>query len=128
MATGAGGAGGAAGGLVQELQNQPGGVAGLVSTFQQNGMGGLVQQWAGGQTGPAQPDQIQQGLAGTGIIEKIAERTGMSPEMIKIGLAVAVPFIIHHLFANNHVTPDGQPTENQPEAGGLLQSILSHIG
>jgi uncharacterized protein YidB (DUF937 family) len=127
MATGGGEHGPVANGLMQELQNQPGGVTGLLSTLQQNGAGGLVQQAASGDTSPANPDQIEQGLAGTGIIDNIAQRTGISPTMIKMGLAFIVPVIIHHLVSNGHVTPDGQPTGNEPEPGGLLQSILGKL-
>ncbi len=118
-----------AGGLVQEMQEQPGGMGGLLQSFQRNGMGGLVQQWAGGQTQPASPDQVEQGLGGTGVIDRIAQRTGVSPGMVKAGLAVAVPLVIHHLVSNGHVTADGQPTGNPvPEqGGGMLQSILGRM-
>ena len=127
-----GGGGGAhakvAGGLVEELQGQPGGVAGMFQSFQKNGMGGLVQQWAGGQTAPASPDQVEQGLGGTGIIDRISQRTGISPTMVKAGLAVAVPLVIHHFVANGHVTQEGQPTgAPAPEMGGMLQSVLGKM-
>ncbi len=128
MATGAAGEHGpVASGLMQELQNQPGGVTGLLSTLQHNGMGGLVQQAAGGDTTPASPDQIEQGLAGTGIIDNISQRTGISPTMIKMGLTFLIPIVIHHLVSNGHVTSDGQPTGNEPEPGGMLQSILGRL-
>lgn len=118
-----------AGGLMQEIQQQPGGIGGLFQSFQQNGMGGLVQQWAGGQTQPATPDQMEQGLGGTGIIDRISQRTGVSPGVVKMGLAVAVPLVVHHFVANGHVTADGQSTgAPPPESGGVLQSILSRLG
>ena len=117
-----------AGGLVQELQQQPGGISGVFQSFQQNGLGGLVQQWAGGQTQPATPGQMEQGLGGTGIIDRISQRTGVSPAMVKMGLAVAVPLVVHHFASNGHVTSDGQPTgAPPPESGGLLKSILGKL-
>ncbi len=117
-----------AGGLLQEIQQQPGGVGSIFQSFQQNGLGGLVQQWAGGQTQPAAPDQIEQGLGGTGMIDNIAQRTGMSPTVVKMGLAVLVPIVIHHFVSNGHVTADGQPTgAPPPEPGGLLQSVLGRL-
>ncbi len=129
LTSGAGGhTGQVAGGLVQELQSQPGGFGALVTSFQQNGLGGLVQQWATGQTGPADPTQIAQGLGNSGIVEGIANRTGLSPEMIQQGLAIAVPFIVHHMASNGHITPEGEPTETpNPEPAGLLQSLLSRF-
>ncbi len=117
-----------AGGFLDTVREQPGGIAGVFQSFQQNGMGGAVQQWAGGNTQPTSPDQVQQGLGGTGIIEKVSERTGLSPTMVKGAMAVMVPMVIHHFVANGHVTPDGQPTGTpMPEQGGMLQSILSRM-
>lgn len=116
------------GGLMQELEQRPGGIAGIFQSFQQNGMGGLVQQWASGNTQPANPDQIEQGLGGTGIIDSIAQRTGMSPAVVKMSLAVLVPLVIHHFVSNGHVTPTGEPTgAPPPHSGSLLQSVLSKI-
>lgn len=127
MAGGGGQNAQAAGGLLQEMEGQPGGLGGLLSRFQQNGQGQVAGQWAQGQTQPASPDQIQQGVGGS-MIDSIAQRTGMSPGAVKMGLAVAVPFLIHHMVQNGHVTPDGQPTGNEPSTGGLMSMILSHLG
>ena len=117
-----------AGGVMQEIESRPGGIGGIFSAFQNNGMGGLVQQWAGGQTAPASPDQVEQGLGGTGLIESVANRIGMSPTMVKIGLAVILPMLIHHYVSNGHVTPQGETTgAPAPASGSVLQSILSRI-
>ena len=115
------------GGLVEELQSRPGGLGGLLQSFHQNGMGGQVQQWSSGQTAPADPNQIEQGLGGTGIIDNIAQRTGMSPTVVKMGLAAAVPLVIHHLVSNGHVDQQGNQTGSQPEMGGMLQSVLGRL-
>ncbi|MGI4758904.1 MAG: YidB family protein [Janthinobacterium lividum] len=117
-----------AGGVMDEIQSRPGGVGSIFSSFQNNGLGGLVQQWAGGQTTPASPDQVEQGLGGTGMIDGVANRLGISPTMAKMGMAVILPMLIHHYVSNGHVTPQGEPTgAPQPEQGGVLQSILSRI-
>lgn len=117
-----------AGGLMDSVQQQPGGVAGITQSFQQNGLGGLVQQWTGGNTAPASPDQVQQGLGGTGLIDQIAQRTGMSPTMIKGSLAVVLPLLAQHLAQGGHIDQQGQPT-GQPvqDHGGLLQSVLGRM-
>lgn len=115
------------GGLADELQNRPGGVGSIFSAFQNNGLGGLVQQWAGGSTAPASPDQVEQGLGGTGIIDSVAQRLGVSPGMVKTGLAIILPMLIHHYVSNGHGTAEGEPTGPQPEMGGLLQGVLSRI-
>jgi uncharacterized protein YidB (DUF937 family) len=127
----AGGAGGGdnakvAGGLMEEIQQQ-GGIGNLLQGFHQNGMSGLVQQWSSGQTQAASPTDIENGLGGSGMVDSIAQRTGLSPTVVKTGLAVVVPVLVKHLASNGHVTPEGQPTGSTPEAGGLLQSVLGQI-
>lgn len=117
-----------AGGVMDEIQSRPGGVSGIFSAFQNNGLGGLVQQWAGGQTTPASPGQVEQGLGGTGLIESVANRIGMSPTMVKMGLAIILPVLIHHYVQSGHVTPQGEQTATPaPASGGMLQSILGRI-
>ena len=115
------------GGLMEELQSRPGGLGGLLQSFHQNGMGDQVQQWSSGQTAAADANQVEQGLGGTGIIDGIAQRTGMSPTIVKMGLGVAVPVLIHHLISNGHVDQQGTQVGAQPEMGGLLQSVLGRI-
>src|SRR6476646_6526470 len=89
-----------AGGLLEEVQGHPGGLGGLLQAFQQNGKGGIVQQWSNGQKQPANPTDIEAGLEATGMIDKIAQRTGLSPAVVKTGLAVTLPLIVQHLTAN----------------------------
>lgn len=116
-----------AGGLLQELGGT-GGVAGLIQTFHQNGAGGLVQQFASGQTQSVDPNAIEQALGGSTLIENIAQRTGLPADTVRTSLATIVPLLVNHVVANGHVTMDGQQTANPaPEAGSLIQSILGKI-
>jgi len=116
-----------AGGTMQEIESQ-GGIGSIFSAFQQNGLGGLVQQWAAGQTAPAQPAEVEQGLGGTGMIENIANRTGVSSGVVSTILAALLPMVIHHFVQSGHVTEQGEATgQPAPETGGMLQSILGRI-
>ena len=116
-----------AGGLLEHLGGA-GGVASLIQSMHQNGAGGLVQQWANGQTQPADPNAIQQAVGGSGLIDSIAQRTGMSPDAVKIGLATVLPLVVSHLTSNGHVTTDGQVTgAPAPDTGSLLQSVLGKL-
>ena len=116
-----------AGGLLEHLGGA-GGVAGLIQSMHQNGAGGLVQQWANGQTQATDPGAIEQAIGGSGLINSIAQRTGMSPDTVRSSLATVVPLLVSHLTANGHVTTDGQVTSNPaPETGSLLQSILGKL-
>jgi uncharacterized protein YidB (DUF937 family) len=114
-----------AGGLMQELETR-GGVGSLIQAFQRNGMGSAVEQWSQGNTQP-NPTAIESGTAGTGLIDSIAQRTGLAPGVVRGGLAIALPLLIHHMVSNNHVTPTGAPTGTQPEPTSVLQSVLQKI-
>ena len=109
-----------AGGLMSALQDHPGGLQGVLDNFRQNGMGDHVDAMATGQQQTTTPDQVQQGLGNTGLIEKVAERTGMSPEMVKIGMATVLPMVIAH-FA-----PNGQAADHS-QFGGMAQQLLSRF-
>jgi len=127
QASGGGDHAAVAGGLLEHLGGA-GGVASLIQSMHQNGAGGLVQQWANGQTQPADPNEIEQAVGGSGLIDSIAQRTGMSPGAVRVGLATVLPLVVSHLTANGHVTTDGQVTSNPaPSTGSLVQSILGKL-
>ena len=116
-----------AGGLLQELGGA-GGIGGLIQTMQQNGGGNLVQEIASGNTSSIDPNQLTGLLQGTGLIDNVAGRTGLSPQMIQTGLATVLPALLNHTIANGHVTADGQTGASPlPDAGSLLTSILGKL-
>lgn len=113
-----------AGGLVQELGGS-GGIGNLIQTLQQNGAGSMVQDIANGNTSAIDPNQVDNLLAGSGLVEGVASRTGLSPDQVKSGLASVLPMLLHHSISQGHVTADGQPGDTPaPDAGSLLQSVL----
>ena len=112
-------------GLMDELQ-QRGGVGSLIQNFQRNGMGSFIEQWSQGNTQP-NPTAVENGTAGTGLIDSVAQRTGLSPGVVRGALAVILPLLVHHMMSNNHIGPNGQPVGEQPPTGGVLQSILQRI-
>jgi uncharacterized protein YidB (DUF937 family) len=116
-----------AGGLLQELGGV-GGVTSLIQSFHQNGAGALIQQFANGQTGAIDPSAIQQALEGTGLVDGIAQRTGISADTVRSSLATIVPVLVNHVTTNGHVTMDGQQAETpMPDGGSLVQSILGKL-
>ncbi len=116
-----------ASGLLEELGGS-GGVAGLIQSFHQNGAGGLIQQWTSGQTQSADPAAMQQVLGSSGLIDNIAQRTGISPDTVRSSLATIVPLLVSHVVANGHVTTAGQTTDSpMPESGNMIQSVLSKL-
>ena len=98
-----GGAVGAAlSGVVGDMIEKHGGVAGLTKTLTSGGLGATVQSWIG--TGPNQPvtgDQVHQAF-GADAIKEMAAKVGMSPEDLSHKLAEILPQAVDKL------TPDGK--------------------
>jgi uncharacterized protein YidB (DUF937 family) len=109
-----------AGGFIEALAQYPEGIQGLLNSFNHNGMAEYVGAWSTGQAAKATPEQVQQGLSGSGLIEKTAERAGVSPQVVQTALATILPMAIQH-FA-----PNGQAAE-QGSLGGLAQQFLVQL-
>ena len=107
-----------AGDLMQALDEHPGGLAGVISSLQQNGLGEHVQNWASGAQATATPEQVQQGLQGTGLIDIVAAKANISPEMAKAGLAIVLPMVIAHF------TQNGQQQAPASGFSGMASQIL----
>jgi uncharacterized protein YidB (DUF937 family) len=109
-----------ASGLLQTIQNQPGGLQGLVQSFHDKGMGGLVSSWVGsGENCPITADQIHQVL-GSDQVKALAAKAGISPDMAGSAIAQLLPGLVDKL------TPNGQVPEHtnvMQMVGGLLQGM-----
>jgi uncharacterized protein YidB (DUF937 family) len=107
--------------ILELINNHPGGLPGLVQSFHQNGLGGLVNSWIStGQNQPISGDQVQNVL-GNEQVQELATKLGVSPEIAKSKLAEFLPMIVDKL------TPNGQV----PQQGNLMEmgkSILSSLG
>ena len=106
---GGGGAGG--GGALDSM----GGLSGIVSAFQQAGLGHIADSWVGsGENLPVSGDQLTQVL-GSDKIGQIAGQLGMSHDDAAGGLAKILPELI------NHVTPNGQ----MPGSHSMVEDTLA---
>jgi uncharacterized protein YidB (DUF937 family) len=112
-----------AGGFIQALTAHPEGIQGVLESLKANGMGDHIGSWLSGQTQTATPDQVQQGLGPTGLIEKTAEHAGVSPAVVSSALAVILPMVVQHFASNASNTASSQPA-GQTDMGGLAQQIL----
>ena len=72
-----------AGSFLQQANEHPGGLGGIMDMFRNNGMGQHVDGWQNGQMQQATPEQVQQGLGG-GMLDSIAQRAGVSPTVAKV--------------------------------------------
>lgn len=136
---GAGLAAGGLGGLVGMLASNPqliqivmgllsndgahGGLGGLVSKFEQAGLGGAIASWIGG--GPNVPvsgEQVTDAL-GSGTIGNIAAQLGVNPADAAGQLSSILPGLI------NHLTPGGEtPAGGLGNSGDLMGMLGGLMG
>ena len=106
--------------VLQMINNQPGGLQGLIQSFHDKGMGGIVSSWVStGQNLPISADQITHVL-GSDQVKQLAAQAGISTDAASSTLAKFLPMLI------NHATPDGQVPQqsNIMEVGmNLLRSL-----
>jgi uncharacterized protein YidB (DUF937 family) len=106
--------------ILQMIQTQPGGLQGLVQSFHEKGMGGLVSGWVStGPNPPASADQIQRAL-GSDKVMQLAAAAGISPDAAGPAIAQLLPSIVDKL------TPNGQVPEHRnvmDMASSLLKTL-----
>ena len=118
----AGGQSGGNGALLEtvlKLVNDPrhGGLEGLVSAFQQGGLGEIVNSWVStGQNLPISAEQIQSVLGGSSL-SGLAAQLGVSPEQASGSLADMLPQLIDQMTPNDLV----------PQGGDLLTQGLDML-
>lgn len=108
------------------LVNQSGGLDGLITKFQQGGLGDLISSWVGkGGNLPVNAEQIMQVL-GRGQVQQIAEETGTDPQTAANGLADILPKLVDQLTPNGESVSGGALQEGlQSLLGGDLKKFFS---
>jgi len=117
-----GGLAGALGGLLAN-NGEVGGLGGLVSKFQQAGMGDVIGSWVGkGENAPISGGQLQQVL-GSDTIAGIAQKLGVNSATLLPMLATLLPSLIDHLTPKGQVPAEGVGTHDDllSSLSGLLQ-------
>jgi uncharacterized protein YidB (DUF937 family) len=109
------------GGLMEQvigLINNPetGGLAGLVETFKNKGLGDAVSSWIGTGENESVSGEAIVNILGTDKIEEIAGKLGISSAEASAGIAAMLPQLIDKL------TPDGTIP-----SGGLLEQGLINL-
>ena len=91
--------------VVNQLIEKHGGLPGIVSQLQQQGLGPTVNSWIG--SGPNQPisaDQVHQAF-GPDLIRELAARTGMNPQELAQKLSQVLPQVIDRMTPAGTVPP-----------------------
>ena len=102
-------------GLLHMINNTPGGLSGMLQSFHDQGLGGLMTSWIGtGQNLPISADQIQHVL-GSEQVKELAAKAGISPDIASNALSQLLPTLVDKL------TPNGQ----LPQHSSLLETGMS---
>ncbi len=84
-----------------------GGLGGLVSQFEQAGLGHVAQSWVGnGQNQPVSPQQLQN-VFGQGQVESMANQAGMQPGDFLSQLSQHLPNAVHGMTPNGQLPDEG---------------------
>jgi len=87
--------------VVNGLIEKHGGLSGIVSQFEKQGLGDTVRSWVGtGANQPISPDQVHQAL-GADTVRQMAEQMGVAPDVLAAKLSEIMPKAI------DHMTPGG---------------------
>ena len=91
--------------VVNGLIEKHGGVQGIVSQLQKQGLGATVQSWVGtGPNQPISPDQVHQAF-GADTIKDLAAKVGLTPQDLAAKLAAMLPQAVDKLTPNGVVPP-----------------------
>jgi len=101
------GAGNIVGTVMQVLNGQAGGLDGVLQSLQQGGLGDAVKSWVGtGGNLPVSADQLQN-ILGSGAVQDLAAKLGISPGDAASHLSTLLPGIIDHLTPNGEIPQSG---------------------
>ncbi|WP_028224754.1 YidB family protein [Paraburkholderia ferrariae] len=108
------------------VNNQPGGLNGLVQKFQQGGLGDVVQSWVGnGENQAISGDQLQSVL-GSDAVSGLAQKVGLQPDQVSSMLAQVLPHVVNAGTPNGEVPAGGQI--NSASVLGTLGGLASLFG
>ena len=105
-----GGGGQAGQGQAQGMGGAPGmagGLGGLVSSFEQAGLGHIAQSWVGnGANQPVSPGQLQN-VFGQNQVQNMASQAGMEPNDFLSQLSQHLPNAVHGMTPNGQLPDEG---------------------
>ncbi len=105
-------------GVLGMLQNQEGGIGGLVQQFKDKGLGDIASSWVGkGENLPISGEQLQ-GVLGSDVVSGMAAKFGVSQDQI----AQFLPQVVDQLTPNGEVDAGGFDAS---KALGMVQGLFN---
>ncbi|MCA7969629.1 MULTISPECIES: YidB family protein [Burkholderia] len=105
------------------INNQPGGLNGLIEKFKAGGAGEIIGSWVGtGENQPISPDTLQNVL-GSDVVGSLASKVGIDPAQASSILAQVLPHVV------NGATPNGEvPAGGQVDTSNVLGTLTQLAG
>ena len=105
------------------INNQPGGLNGLIEKFKAGGAGEIIGSWVGtGENQPISPDTLQNVL-GSDVVGSLASKVGIDPSQASSILAQVLPHVV------NGATPNGEvPAGGQVDTSNVLGTLTQLAG
>ncbi|WP_408360192.1 YidB family protein [Paraburkholderia sediminicola] len=100
------------------VNNQPGGLNGLISSFKEKGLGDVVSSWvSNGENQAISPDALHSVL-GSDVVTNLAAKAGVQPDQVTGLLSQILPHVV------NAATPDGEvPAEGKLNSTTVLGAL-----
>ncbi len=105
------------------INNQPGGLNGLIEKFKAGGVGDIIGSWVGnGENQPISADTLQNVL-GSDVVGSLASKVGIDPSQASSILAQVLPHVV------NGATPNGEvPAGGQVDTSNVLGTLTQLAG
>ncbi|HKT64617.1 YidB family protein [Burkholderia sp. 22313] len=105
------------------INNQPGGLNGLIEKFKAGGAGDVIGSWVGnGENQPISADTLQNVL-GSDVVGSLASKVGIDPSQASSILAQVLPHVV------NGATPNGEvPAGGQVDTSNVLGTLTQLAG
>jgi uncharacterized protein YidB (DUF937 family) len=108
------------------VNNQPGGLNGLIQKFEQGGAGDVIRSWiSNGENQPIAADQLHNVL-GSEAVTGLAQKVGLQPEQVSGLLAQVLPHVVNAGTPNGEVPAQG--TINTESVLGTLGGLAALLG
>ncbi|MGH8778689.1 YidB family protein [Paraburkholderia sp.] len=108
------------------VNNQPGGLNGLIQKFQEKGAGDIISSWVGnGENQAISPDTLHSVL-GSDVVSGLAAKVGVDPQQAAGLLSQVLPHVVNAATPQGEVPAGGQV--NSESVLGALGSLTSLLG
>jgi uncharacterized protein YidB (DUF937 family) len=109
------------------INNQPGGLNGLIQQFQQKGAGDIISSWiSNGENQPIAADTLHSVL-GSETVTNLAAKAGLEPGQVTGLLSQVLPHVVNAATPNGEVPADGKlDASNLSGALGALSGLFGN--